>query len=55
MKTLFTALPFVLMATLAGAHDSAHMHHHVGEESWLPLLAGLCVILTAAITGWVRK
>ncbi|MEH6646653.1 peptidase M23 [Sulfitobacter sp.] len=55
MKTLFTAFPVVLSASLASAHDGAHMHYHISDPNWLPLLTGLFVIAGAAVIGWVQK
>jgi hypothetical protein len=55
MKPLFTALPFVLSASMALAHEGAHLHHHLSDPNWLPLVAGLFVIAGSAVIGWVQK
>jgi hypothetical protein len=55
MKYITAALPAVMLATAPLAHESPHLHHHVTDANWLPLLGGLGVIGVAALLAWGRK
>tara|TARA_R110002094_G_scaffold91661_4_gene93837 strand:+ start:1150 stop:1317 length:168 start_codon:yes stop_codon:yes gene_type:complete len=55
MKYLLALLPFVLSASLANAHSSVQLHHHLNDPSWLPVIGGVLVIAAAAVLSVVRK
>jgi cytochrome c biogenesis factor len=57
MKVILTPLSLILTAGAALAHSGAeaHIHPHVNDPTWVPILAGFLVICGAAAMIWRRK
>jgi len=55
MNRILHSLPFVFIASASAAHEAPHSHHHLTDSNWMPLAAGLLVIVSAAILAWSRK
>ncbi|KKM22032.1 hypothetical protein LCGC14_1629450 [marine sediment metagenome] len=55
MKYLLAPLFYVLTASLAAAHDSVHLHHHLNDSGWLPVVAGILLIVAASVLLATRR
>ena len=55
MKHLLAPFFYLFTATLAAAHDSAHLHHHLNDSGWLPVVAGILLIVAASVLLATRR
>lgn len=55
MKTVFTALPALILAAPAFAHGGMHLHPHGIDSATLLVLGSLAVAAAAAVYAKVRK
>ncbi|MDG1067782.1 MAG: hypothetical protein P8P40_05290 [Sulfitobacter sp.] len=55
MKHLLAPLVYVFTASLAAAHSSTHLHHHLNDPGWLPVVGGVLLIAVASVILATRK
>ena len=55
MTYILRSLPLIILATASGAHEAGHLHQHVTDPNWIPLIGGLLVISLAALIAWSRR
>lgn len=55
MKPILRSLPLILLANASVAHEASHIHHHLTDPNWMPLVAGLLAVGCLAALAWSRK
>lgn len=55
MTHVLRSLPLILLANASVAHEASHMHHHLTDPNWMPLVAGLLAVGFVAVLVWGRK
>jgi hypothetical protein len=55
MKHLLAPLFYVFTASLAAAHNSAQLHHHLNDSGWLPVVGGILLIAAVSVLLVTRK
>ncbi|WP_281992413.1 hypothetical protein [Sulfitobacter geojensis] len=55
MTYILRSLPLIVLATASSAHEAGHLHQHVTDPNWMPLIGGLLVISLAALIAWSRR
>lgn len=55
MNHILRSLPLILLASTVTAHEAPHLHHHLTDPNWLPLVTGILVIGCASALAWGRK
>lgn len=55
MNHILRSLPLIFLANASAAHEASHLHQHVTDPNWMPLVVSLLVIALAALFTWSRK
>ena len=55
MNHILRSPPLIFIASASAAHEARHLHQHLTDPNWMPLVVSLLVIGLAALFAWSRK